>query len=80
MTQAPTDQLPDQLPDQPSDQEIMASRHLLNCLVCPFTKGPLSYDAERQWLVSTQMNKAFPIRSGVPVMTKEGAIDLSSLG
>ena len=75
MTQAPTDQLPDHL----SDQKIIASRHLLNCLVCPFTKGPLSYDAERQWLVSTQINKAFPIRSGVPVMTKDAAIDLSAL-
>ena len=35
---------------------------LLEILVCPVTKGPLEYDAERQELISRRAGLAYPIR------------------
>jgi uncharacterized protein YbaR (Trm112 family) len=46
---------------------------LLEILVCPVTKGPLSYDRERQELVSKSARLAYPIRDGIPVMLEEEA-------
>jgi uncharacterized protein YbaR (Trm112 family) len=46
---------------------------LLEILVCPLTKGPLRYDAERQELVSTRAGLAFPIRDGIPIMLVDEA-------
>ena len=41
---------------------------LLEVLVCPVTRGILTYDRERQELVSRGAKLAFPIRDGVPIM------------
>jgi uncharacterized protein YbaR (Trm112 family) len=41
---------------------------LLEILVCPLTRGPLTYDAERQELISRQAGLAYPIREGIPIM------------
>lgn len=41
---------------------------LLDMLVCPLTRSPLSYDSERRELVSDTAGLAFPVRNGVPVM------------
>ena len=41
---------------------------LLDLLVCPLSKGRLSYDRERNELVSKSGKLAFPIRDGVPIM------------
>ena len=41
---------------------------LLEILVCPVTKGTLSYDREKQELVSKSAGLAYPIRNGVPIM------------
>ncbi len=41
---------------------------MLELLVCPLTKGRLSYDDERQELVSQKAKLAYPIRDGVPIM------------
>ena len=41
---------------------------LLAKLVCPATRTPLRYDAERQELISDAAGLAFPVRDGVPVM------------
>ena len=41
---------------------------LLDILVCPLTKGPLSYDADRQELVSRQAKLTYPIRDGIPIL------------
>jgi len=41
---------------------------LLELLVCPLSKQPLSYDRERQELVSKTAGLAFPIRDGIPIM------------
>ncbi|PYE84929.1 Trm112 family protein [Pseudoroseicyclus aestuarii] len=48
-------------------------RHMLEALVCPQSQGPLSYDAERQELVSRAAGLAYPIRSGIPVMLVDEA-------
>ncbi|AYD02899.1 Trm112 family protein [Neorhizobium sp. NCHU2750] len=41
---------------------------LLELLVCPFTKGTLVFDRERNELVSENARLAYPIRDGVPIM------------
>jgi hypothetical protein len=46
---------------------------LLEILVCPVTRGPLTYDRERQELVSQGAQLAYPIREGVPIMLPEAA-------
>ncbi|MFN3644445.1 MAG: Trm112 family protein [Gemmobacter sp.] len=43
-------------------------RRMLTALVCPVTLGPLTYDPERQELVSRAAHLAFPIRGGIPIM------------
>ena len=45
-----------------------ADAKLLEILVCPQTRGPLSYDREKQELVSRQAGLAFPVRDGIPIM------------
>ncbi len=46
---------------------------LLEILVCPLTKGPLEYDAERQELISRQAKLIYPSRDGIPIMLPEEA-------
>ncbi|MGE0564726.1 MAG: Trm112 family protein [Pseudolabrys sp.] len=46
---------------------------LLEILVCPTTKGPLEYDAERQELISRRAKLAYPIRDGIPIMLTDEA-------
>lgn len=54
-------------------QPAAVDTRLLELLVCPVTKSTLSYDAARQELVSKSARLAFPIRSGVPLMSVESA-------
>ena len=49
---------------------------LLEILVCPLTKQPLSYDKEAQELVSKKARLAYPIRDGIPIMLVEEAREL----
>lgn len=51
-----------------AEQLRQTERHLLDILVCPLTKQPLRYDAERQELISPAAKLAYPIRDGIPVM------------
>ena len=46
---------------------------LLEILVCPLTKTPLTYNRETQELVSEQACLAYPIRNGVPIMLVDEA-------
>ena len=48
----------------------------LEMLVCPLTKTTLEYDEARQELISRRANLAYPIRSGVPLLTREAARNL----
>ena len=50
-----------------------ADPKLIEILVCPVTKTPLEYDAEKQELISRQAGLAFPIREGIPVMLVDAA-------
>ncbi len=53
--------------------EIAFDPKMLEALVCPVTQGTLSYDAEKQELVSKSGKLAFPIRNGIPVMLLDEA-------
>lgn len=46
---------------------------LLEILVCPLTKGPLTYDKAAAELISKQANLAYPIRDGIPIMLADEA-------
>lgn len=46
---------------------------MLEILVCPLTKSPLRYDAERGELISQAARLAYPIRNGIPIMLPEEA-------
>jgi len=46
---------------------------LLEILVCPLTKGPLTYDRAAQELISEQARLAYPIRDGIPIMLVDEA-------
>ena len=50
---------------------------LLDILVCPITKGPLTYDRAKQELISRSARLAYPIRDGIPVMLEEEARKLT---
>jgi uncharacterized protein YbaR (Trm112 family) len=50
---------------------------LLEILVCPVTKGPLTYDAAKQELISKSARLAYPIRDGIPIMLPDEARELS---
>ena len=49
---------------------------MLEVLVCPQTHGMLTYDAERQELVSKAAHLAYPIRDGIPIMLIDEARQL----
>jgi uncharacterized protein YbaR (Trm112 family) len=50
---------------------------LLEILVCPLSKGPLRYDADRQELISEKAKLAYPIRDGIPIMLVDEARSLA---
>ena len=49
---------------------------LLEILVCPVTRAPLTYDRAKGELVSKAARLAYPIRDGVPIMLPEEARQL----
>jgi uncharacterized protein len=55
------------------DETPVYDRKMLEALVCPHTQGTLTYDAERQELVSRGAKLAYPIRNGIPVMLVDEA-------
>ena len=50
---------------------------LLVLLVCPVTKGPLTYDREKQELISRSARLAYSVRDGLPVMLENEARTLT---
>ncbi|NWG26734.1 MAG: Trm112 family protein [Pseudorhodoplanes sp.] len=56
--------------DRPADT---VDPKLLEILVCPVTRGPLEYDAEKHELISRSAKLAYPIRDGIPIMLPEEA-------
>jgi uncharacterized protein YbaR (Trm112 family) len=63
-------------PPPPPREPRRIDPRLLEILVCPVTRATLSYDAERQELVSRAAKLAYPIRDGVPIMLPEEARQL----
>ena len=59
-----------------SDRSMGVDPKLLELLVCPLTKGPLTYDQEHQELVSEKAQLAYPIRDGIPIMLIDEARSL----
>ncbi len=54
--------------DKTAPDKPLFDRRMLEALVCPLTQSVLSYDVERQELVSKAAKLAFPIRGGIPIM------------
>lgn len=50
---------------------------LLELLVCPVTKGPLQWDADKRELVSRSARLAYPVRDGIPVLLENEARTLT---
>jgi uncharacterized protein YbaR (Trm112 family) len=50
---------------------------LLQILVCPVTKGPLTYSKATNELISKSARLAFPIKDGIPVMLEDEARKLA---
>jgi uncharacterized protein YbaR (Trm112 family) len=66
----PNSPAPPPSPDRPADS---VDPKLLEILVCPVTKTPLEYDADKQELISRAAKLAYPIRDGIPIMLPEEA-------
>ena len=62
--------------DPAADYEI--DPKLLEVLVCPLTRGLLTYDRVNHELISHQGRKAYPVRAGVPIMLGDEARDLGA--
>jgi uncharacterized protein len=41
---------------------------LLELLVCPLTKGRLTFDRKANELISEKARLAYPVRDGIPIM------------
>ena len=51
---------------------------LLDILVCPICKGPLTFDKKAQELICNADKLAYPIRDGIPIMWADQARDLQT--
>lgn len=60
-----------------SDRAPGVDAKLLEILVCPLTKGPLTYNADSQELISEKAGLAYPIRDGIPIMLPSEARQIS---
>ncbi len=58
--------------------EVGFDRRMLEALICPQTLARLSYDAEKQELVSKNAGIAYPIRNGIPIMLIDEARQLEN--
>jgi uncharacterized protein YbaR (Trm112 family) len=68
MTEAGDDALPAAPEGETAPEPHRFDRRMLETLVCPATRAPLSYDAARQELFSRAAHLAYPIRDGIPIM------------
>ncbi len=55
----------------------MMDTKLLQILVCPITKGPLTYNKVTNELISKSARLAYPIKDGIPVMLEDEARKLA---
>jgi uncharacterized protein len=52
---------------------------LLEILVCPLTKAPLTFNRATMELISRQAGLAYPIRDGIPIMLPDEARPLDDV-
>lgn len=55
----------------------MMDTKLLQILVCPVTKGGLTFNKATNELISKSAGLAYPIKDGIPVMLEEEARKLT---
>ncbi|MFA6321301.1 MAG: Trm112 family protein [Candidatus Omnitrophota bacterium] len=53
----------------------MIDENLMNILVCPVCKEKLDYRNEK--MICSKCKKAYPVKSGIPVMLIEEAEDIT---
>src|SRR5690606_40225669 len=63
-------------PNEPESTSTMDPK-LLELLVCPVTKGPLTYDRDAQELISRSARLAYPVRDGIPILLENEARTLT---
>jgi hypothetical protein len=51
-------------------------RRMVEMLVCPVTQAVLTWDVERNELISKAANLAYPIRDGIPIMLPDEAREI----
>uniref|UniRef100_G3MTP3 Protein preY, mitochondrial n=2 Tax=Amblyomma TaxID=6942 RepID=G3MTP3_AMBMU len=51
----------------------------LQFIVCPVTKKPLRYDNVKNVLISDELEKAYPIKNGIPNLLPSSAVSLDEL-
>ncbi|MFK7975002.1 MAG: Trm112 family protein [Halioglobus sp.] len=56
----------------------MIDKKLLSILVCPVSKAPVEYDAEKNELVCKASGLAYPVRDDIPVMLESEARQLTA--
>lgn len=67
----------DETPRPENDGAAGLDPRFLECLICPLTHGPLTYDREASELRSPKARLAFPIRGGVPILLESEARELN---
>ena len=58
---------------RPSRAMPEVDRRMIEALVCPVTRGPLTFDPANAELVSKHAGLAYPIRDGIPIMLESEA-------
>lgn len=59
------------------DKRQSVDPKLLELLVCPLTKGALTWNPEAAELISRSAGLAYPVREGIPIMLPSEARTLS---
>jgi hypothetical protein len=62
--------------DGASEMDGGVDPRLLEILICPVSRGALTYDRAANELISRSAGLAYPIRNGVPIMLRDEARDL----
>ena len=57
----------------PSNINIQNIDKLLEILICPKPGSSLKYDKEKQELISSKANLAYPIRNKIPILIEKEA-------
>lgn len=66
------------MPTKKQYSPTVADGKMLELLVCPVTRGALTYDAKNQELISKSAGLAYPIRNGIPILLESEARSLEN--